>query len=101
GRFFSPLLAPLAVTAVAALAARVSDLGLPRKAVAGLLGMVALSTAVASLVVVGASRADNQGVVDAAARHPGALTLTTVTALPRLGWSVDDRVTWMLTEPAQ
>jgi hypothetical protein len=99
GRFFFPLLAPLAVLAVAGIDARLSATNIPRMQVCGLLGAVAASTAVVSLVAVGWARADKQHVVDAVARHPAALTLTTVIALPRIAWSLDSRVTWMLTDP--
>jgi hypothetical protein len=100
GRFLSPLLAPLAVLVVAALHSRL-EAAPPwahRRAI-GALAVVAVAGAVAAVTSVGTLRARHERLIAAVARHPAEVTVTTLPAFPRLSWSVDDRVTWMLTDP--
>ena len=97
GRFLSPAVAPLAVVTVAGL---VSGLGrldpVDRRATTALLAGLAALTAVLALATVGVARSRQGAAVEAVARHPSEVMVTTVPALPRIAWSQDARLSWML-----
>jgi len=101
GRFFFPLLAPLAVLAVIGIDQRLA--GLPRDEVRRAMALLAVSVVVGgavSLVSVGEIRSRHARMIAAVHAHPGLVTVTTAGALPRLGWSSDSTITWMLTDAA-
>jgi len=101
GRFLSPALAPLAALAAVGLAHRLDPAPLAAKRFAsGLLAVLATVTAVAGLVTVGVSRQRQASVVDAIARHRAPVVVSTIPALPRVAWNIDERTTWMLTDDA-
>lgn len=100
GRFFSPVLAPLAVLAVAGIHARLA--AAPRRDktwAAGLLAALTATGAAMSLLTVGALRQTHAEVIAAVARHPAPVSVTTTAALPRVAWSINDRVSWMVADP--
>jgi hypothetical protein len=100
GRFFSPVLAPIAVLAVFGLRTRLRTMPGGDRAAAlatrALAAAVAV-TAILGLATIAVTRGRQDALVAAVARHPATVTVTTIDALPRIGWRVDDRVTWMLT----
>ena len=101
GRFFSPATVPLAVLATAGLASALRAVPAPARgrATAAVAGLVAAS-AVLGLVTVGRARAEQDRLIAAAARHPAAVTVTTVGVYPRLAWRTHDRLRWMSTDDA-
>lgn len=103
GRFYSPLLAPLAVLGVLGLDAGLQAAPSPRgrRTATVLLGALAATGAVVSLLTVGAIRHAHREATAAVARHPASVTVTTVAALPRVAWAIDRQTTWMLTTHAR
>ena len=101
GRYLSPALVPLAVLAVAGLAAAV-DRAPPasRRRVVALLAGFGVAGAVFSVATAGALRAREDRIVSAVARHPSPVMLTDARGLPRLAWRDDGRLTWMLADDA-
>src|SRR5205823_58694 len=93
---------PIAVLAVAGLhRALAGRAGTGRRiAIAAMAGVAAAGIAV-GLIAAGSTRADQDRLVAAVTRHPATVTVTTIEALPRVAWRVDDRVTWMLAKPAE
>ncbi|MDQ6798559.1 MAG: hypothetical protein M3011_11185 [Actinomycetota bacterium] len=101
GRFYFPLLVPLAVLAVVGLAGRLAEAPSAGRYVAtGLLASVALSGGLLGVASGARMRADAAGLAAAVARHPSPVTVTTVPALPRVVWSTDQNLSWMLTDSA-
>jgi hypothetical protein len=98
GRFYLPLVVPLAVLAVVGVDHAVRHAASDRAAATALLVIPSLLVALAGVSAVGAVRSDHRSITAAVARHPAPVTVTTIHPLPRVAWSVDDRVTWMLTE---
>ncbi len=108
GRFFAPLLAPLAVLAVVGLDRRLPAAD-DAQAAAAISARRPLTLLLAGLVAVGAVtgllttahlRNDHVETTAAVLRHPAQVTVTTVPALPNVSWSADDRITWMWASPA-
>lgn len=100
GRFFSAVVPALAAVAVAALATRPGAVGPRGRAVGRPLVAIAGSFALLGVVCVAWQRADHERVAAAIARHPAAVTVTTVESLPRLAWTTHRRLSWMLARPA-
>jgi len=101
GRFFAPLFAPLAVLAVVGLHRRLPTDREPRRLVSALLAGVVAVGAVASLLTTAHLRNDHVQTTAAVLRHPAAITVTTVPALPNVSWSADDEITWMWASPTR
>ena len=100
GRFFFPVLAPLAVLAVVGIDRRLAAGSGPDARRAGALIVVAVvAWAAVSLVSVSTLRARHARMTAAVARHPAPVTITTSGSLPRLSWAEDERITWMLVDP--
>jgi len=101
GRFFFPVLSPLAVLAVVGFERRLAGLARDqvRKTVV-VLTVAVVAVASLSLTSVGGLRARHARMIAAVTRHPARITVTTAGALPRLAWSSDDQITWMLTTPS-
>lgn len=109
GRFFFPLLAPLAVLAVHGLDRRLRASGElvtvePAAARPTVTSSLMAPAALAALVAVGAMtsllttahvRHEHAADMAAVLRHPAEVVVTTVPALPNVAWSVDGDVTWM------
>jgi hypothetical protein len=91
GRFFSPVLVPLAVLAVAGL--RRAGARVQRAA-----GLLTVATAAMGLVLTGGVRGLHDGQVAAVERHLQPWTVTDFSALPRLGWRLDDDTAWLLAD---
>ncbi len=101
GRFFLPALAPLAVLAVVGLDRRLAMAPLGGRRIAtSLLAVMAIGGAAFGVASVARLRADQGSLVTAVARHRSPVTVTTVPALPRIAWSTNDTVNWMLTDDA-
>ncbi|MDQ6797885.1 MAG: hypothetical protein M3011_07685 [Actinomycetota bacterium] len=101
GRFFFPVMAPLAVLAVVGIDRRlVAAPVAARFAPTGLLAAVVLTGALSGVVSAARVRADVSDLASAVARHPAPVTVTTVPALPRVAWTTHSSVNWMLTDPA-
>ena len=102
GRFFSPVVALLAVLAAYGLREAIDRARqaqeAPARLVAGALAAVTAVTAAAGLATVGAVKAREHRLAAAVARHPAEVTVTTVSSLPRSGWHFDDDITWMLVD---
>lgn len=115
GRFFSPLLAPLAVLAVHGLDRRLAAARHPtaelvtveraatrptvtssHRALTALAALTAVG-AVVSLLTVAQVRRDHSQHVAAVLRHPAQVVVTTSPALPNVAWTTHDDVTWMAT----
>ncbi len=102
GRFLSPVLVPLAVLAAAGLARALDQVPDADRAYATtLVSALAAVTAVFALATAGSLRAREDRIVDALARHPATVTVTTRPSYPRIAWRADDRLSWMLTDEAR
>jgi hypothetical protein len=99
GRFFSPVLAPLAVLATAGLVRALGVVPRPdRRRVVAVLAVVATTTAVVGLLAVGNRRLAQDRMAQAIAGHPMPVTVTTFSGLARMAWVTDGEVTWMYTD---
>jgi hypothetical protein len=91
GRFFAPVLAPLAGLAAIGLARAGPVIG--RWAAA-----LTVLTAAAGLILCGGVRGLHDGQISAAGRHLRAWTVTDFSPLPRLAWRLDDDTAWLLAD---
>ncbi len=99
GRFFFPVLAPVAVLAVVGLDRRLRLAPLAgQRAATGLLAAIVFTGALSGVASGARIRGDASGLAAAVARHPAPVTVTTVPALPRVAWSTPGTVHWMLTD---
>jgi hypothetical protein len=90
GRFLSPLTAPLAAIAAVVLLDRVAPA----------MTVLAVTGAVAAVLVVGTQRRETDEAIHDVEAHLRPVVITTQPALPRLAWRIDGRVAWLMVEPS-
>ncbi|MDQ4132021.1 MAG: hypothetical protein M3179_02190 [Actinomycetota bacterium] len=99
GRFWSPLFVLLAVLATAGFDQRLRPAGAPdRRRVVTALAILGVTTAAVGLLSVGRLRMDQSRMVEAVARHPAPVTVSTFAGLPRMAWTTHERLSWLYAD---
>ena len=101
GRFFFPVLVPLAVLAWSGLRPRLVDRGRTSMRMGALVCALAVVPTALGLVVVGRTRAASGAVVDEIAAARPDLVLTHVRGLPPFAWRTYPEIGWMVAPPGE
>lgn len=100
GRFFSPLIVPVAACGALGLRQAVQRLEIGQRQPAGvLIGLLVAVWGVAGPITVASARARSDRQIEAVLAPGSPVVLTDVPALPRMAWRSAGQTRWLLVEP--